>query len=132
MVQYWSFLPTVAGANDVLRGMRNAGKVDEFHVAENIIDIANEGRRLGVENIYISGIITSGKKHLQQVIKNINSIVHVKCLESNFTFVDQSNIYSNDISHDKVHLKWTGTRKLRDNLLRCCETYNPYLCGDEF
>ena len=49
-----------------------------------------------------------------------------------FRFIDQSDISSNHIKMDGVHLNFYGQTLLKMNLLNCFHTFNPYLIDFEY
>ena len=49
------------------------------------------------------------------------------CIEEGFIYIDHENIRYRDLGNDGLHLNDTGSLKLRDNILKCCMTYNPFM-----
>ena len=58
-------------------------------------------------------------------------MLRLKCREEGFYFINNDNIYMNDLV-DGLHLNHVGNLKFMRNLLKCCPSYNPYLydCED--
>ena len=55
-----------------------------------------------------------------------------------FFFIDNSNITLSDLNDDGIHLNPSGTFKIKVNLLKTCESFNPFyvtfifFCDDQF
>ena len=118
----------VAGSNDVAYDTAK-GVADAGVIAERILQIAADAKAAGVQEVFISSIMKRRGKQYMNIINDINIILQLKCLDKGYHFVDNSNISLYDLS-DGLHLNPYGNIKFMGNLLRCCESYNPYLDGD--
>ena len=55
-----------------------------------------------------------------------------------FFFIDNSNIALSDLNDDGIHLNLSGMFKINVNLLKTCESFNPFLsdfynfCDDQY
>ena len=118
----------VAGSNDVAYDTAK-GVADAGVIADRILQIAADAKAAGVQEVFISSIMKRRGKQYMNIINDINIILQLKCLDKGYHFVDNSNISLYDLS-DGLHLNPYGNIKFMGNLLRCCESYNPYLDGD--
>ena len=119
----------VAGTNDVAYDMNN-GIADPNTIANRVVEIAKQADSNGVKNIFIASIMKRKGEKYKCIIDDINLIIRIACMQSNFYFIDNNNITEFDLHYDGLHLNATGTEKLAINLLKCCSSYNPYLLYD--
>ena len=126
-----SDLVICAGANDLSYDFYN-GVANAEVIANRILDIGRDAKREGVANIHVCGIMKRRDTRFLTLGASVNCILRLKCHLEGFTFIDNSNIYStSDISADGLHLNFSGSFKLKHNILRSCsKTYNPYMNHD--
>ena len=122
----------VAGGNDLALQMREeeggAGQVDVEVIGNNILDIARGARDQGIHDVFVSGLIIRRGLKNDGFRRLVNDYLKQCCQVEGFKYVSHGNIRLNDLWVDGIHLNSGGTQKLMDNLLRCCTSYNPYLC----
>ena len=122
----------VAGGNDLALQMREeeggAGQVDIKVIGNNILDIARGARDQGIHDVFVSGLIIRRGLKNEGFRRSSNDYMKQCCQVEGFRYVSHENIRLNDLWVDGIHLNSGGTQKLMDNLLRCCTSYNPYLC----
>ena len=63
-------------------------------------------------------MVNRNHEHIQKKVSELNSILETKCVDNYFILIDNSNILSNDICRDNIHLNFNGTCKLADNIIR--------------
>ena len=87
-------------------------------ISDSIINIGMKCRDRGVNSIIISSITRRKRNiNLQRRINEVNDFLSAKCLEKDFTFIDNRNIKDDDIRNDFLHLGYSGTCKLADNFI---------------
>ena len=119
-----------AGANDLTYDYYN-GIANAENIANKILDIGREARKEGVPNIHVCGLIIRRDTRFFTLRNSVNCILRLKCANEGFMFIDNNNIYTNDLYIDGLHLNDIGSFKLKHNILRSCHTYNPYLNHDQ-
>ena len=123
-------LVVVAGANDILYQSANGNVPNEVTIVNDIIAVGKQAVNMGVEQVYISSIIVMSTPHRERIRKRVNNLLRIRCLEEGFNFIDNSNIISNDLCNDRIHLGKDGLTIFMDNILcSCSRTYNPYMSG---
>ena len=100
---------------------------DVKEIANRLVRIGINAKNMGVENVFIAGIIIRRNKYFHDLIRKLNILVKLMCIENNFYFIDNSNICVGDLAYDGLHLNRNGSEKLASNILFCVESYNPYL-----
>lgn len=70
---------------------------------------------MGINETFVSGLTVRRGYHHQ--IKVINEILHKKAGTCNFTFIDNSNIRSQHLRNDGLHLEYEGTCILANNFI---------------
>ena len=118
----------VAGANDIINQSRGGKVPNEISIVEDILEIGRQAKEMGVKVVYISSIIVMSTHHRERIRKRVNKLLYDKCISEGFCYIDNSNIISNDLSNDNLHLNRNGLRLFMDNILGyVCRGYNPYL-----
>ena len=85
-------------------------------IATNILKIFDKCKELGVKTVFVSGIIY--KPHFWNKVELFNRFfVNKNIVDTSFRFIPHTNIYSDDICGDQVHLNDFGLVKLADNLI---------------
>ena len=121
-------LVIIAGVNDILYGCRNGKSVNEHTVAKDIMDIARQGKEMGVSRIYVSGIVVMANSRLDRIRHRVNTLLQALCIDEGFIYLSHDNIVKSDLCSDQLHLNTNGLKVLMDNILgSCCTMYNPYL-----
>ena len=107
----------VAGGNDLPN--RDISTEEIKKVASSLVEGGSLCRDVhGVKQVYISSIMPRANSVFQGNRHRLNNILRDMCKESNFTFIDNSNIVlSTHGHHDGVHLNFEGSELLRENLL---------------
>ena len=102
------------GTNNFTKN-RNQSEED---IANEIIKMVEECRIMGVNDIFVSGLTI--RKGFYEKVFIVNDILMQKARIHNFTFIDNSDICSDHLSHDGLHLKYEGTciltKKILDHL----------------
>lgn len=100
------------GANDI-RTMKSAEVI-----AADIIDLANSIKTSN-NDIIISGLIVRDDEHNTKS-EQVNEFLINKCVESNFFYLDNSNISARKhLNSSGLHLNYAGTTQLANNVLDC-------------
>ena len=105
------------GSNDINKF--NYGKVDVEDLAQRIIDIGKKCNSYGVNTNAISPISVRKNDEVDDVIKKVNNLLRILCLEQNFNFVFNCAIAREMLWRDGLHLTNEGTNMLSNNLLQC-------------
>ena len=109
----------VAGTNSLRKTKDGREGPSNKEIACELVQIGQNARKQGVKNVLISGIICRRGMHFQKRIFNINRMVRELCLELEFIFIDNSNIFIQHLNEaDGLHLNFTGTNILKQNILR--------------
>ena len=116
------------GTNDILQMCRNDATQDPQKVVDSILTIARKGKARGVKNINIESIpIIRGRRH--ELLRNIiNLRIKEACVPEGYFFIDNTNITLWYLNEDGIHLNPSGNFKIKLNLLKTCESFNPFLC----
>ena len=115
-----------AGTNDVGRAYRERN-VNEWKIAEDILKIAQYGKRHGCKQIFVSSVLVRQGKQYENIIKRVNDILLRVCGEEGFHFLDHSDVETRHLCGDGLHPNNQGTAILKMNVLQCFNTFNPYL-----
>ena len=92
-------------------------------LADEIIEIGRKCVANGVEKVFISGLVICERVDKTRV-SNINKILESKCVELDFIFIKNENIYSEHIWKDGIHLSDKGKDILSINYIN---TLNSFL-----
>ena len=96
----------------------------EEDIAGAIINMVEECRKMGVNEIFVSGLTV--RKGWFKQIKIINNILSQKASTHNFNFIDNENIKYEDLSYDGLHLQKEGTIKLADTFIYALNNMSNY------
>ena len=88
-------------------------------IANDVLNIARTARSFGVRHIMVSSIVQRlAGINIDRRRRSINNILYSKCSNENVSYIDNDNIFQEDISAtDRVHLVETGSIKLANNIL---------------
>ena len=87
----------------------------EREVTHEIIDVVNICHNLGVNKVYVSGILF--RPAYKNKINEINRIIELNASTHDYIFIDNSNIQLEHLWRDKVHLNDKGTVLLANNFI---------------
>ena len=125
-------LIVIAGTNDLGKSvweLEKFGKeIDTKAIANDIMNIGRDAQNHGVGTIYVSSLLRRRGLKYEELRRQINMHLETYCNVEGIHFLSHENIYLSDLWVDGLHLNSGGIQKLMDNMLRCCTTYNPYLC----
>lgn len=99
------------GCVDILRGEK-----DPRQIANKIFDIARVCRGGGVNNIFLSGILTMSNFNNNLIAKRVNDILSTEGQLEHFVYIDNSRI-TKDMFYDKVHFNDEGRNLLANNFI---------------
>ena len=116
----------IAGTNDLSRDVFRGNTVNEYEVVESLMKIARTARDAGAYRVYVSGIMTRHGQQYKNPIARVNNLLQYRCSLEGFLYMDQSDISSDHVSSDGVHLNFYGQTLLKMNILSCFNTFNPY------
>ena len=116
----------IAGTNDLSRDVFRGNTVNEYEVVESLMKIARTAREFGAYRVYVSGIMTRHGQQYKNPIARVNNLLQYRCSLEGFLYMDQSDISSDHVSSDGVHLNFHGQTLLKMNILSCFNTFNPY------
>ena len=106
------------GTNNLNRN----NSMNNNQIANDIVDIARKCRRLGVNNIFLSGIIVRNSFAAARKLRDINEQVREMCINEKFNFICNDNITREFLSTDGIHLIEQGTNLLANNFLNAINT----------
>ena len=89
--------------------------------------IGSTARDAGAHKVHISAIMARHGYQYKNPIIRINNLLQYRCSLEGFHYMDQSEISSDHVSSDGVHLNFFGLTVLKMNILSCFHTFNPYL-----
>ena len=125
-----------AGTNDMTQscrfGVLNRVDPNPEEIAENIIEVGRIARREGVKTIIISTIIYRRWSKYRTLRTAVNDLVEIKCIKEGFQYLNNDNLAFRNLCEDGLHLNAEGNKYLKQNILRCFESFNPYLCNFDF
>ena len=102
----------------------------EEDIANEIVNMVEECRIMGVNDIFVSGLTI--RKGFYEKVCMVNNILMQKARIHNFTFIDNSNICSDHLNHDGLHLKYEGTciltKKFLDHLNEFYSSFSFNTC----
>ena len=104
-----------AGINDLLYGREG---VNAEEVAKSVVEIGKRAKDSGVSDVFIMGLYKVDGVNTV----GFNNFLKQKCMQYNFGFVHNSNIYKSDL-FDGLHVNRQGNDKLKHNLLQSFDTY---------
>ena len=97
---------------------------DTRNLANNIIDLANNAAGSEKRKVLVSGIICRCDSSLNNKINEVNNLLKSSCQRHSWSFIDNSNILSNHLNEDGIHLNRKGTSILVKNISSFFK-YNP-------
>ena len=103
-------LVVVAGANDVSEEDPNNPNPDASDIAYRIAQIARDAKDLGVDEVYIMGIVTRRDNRYNPLIAQINIGLRYLCTTEGFHYIDNAFVKSNDLQRDGLHVNFDGKR----------------------
>ena len=109
----------ISGANDCSYKSKNRGQPNPNDIANDIISIGMDAKRLGVKNIFISGLIHRSTWYLDRLRKQVNKHLYDLCIANQFYYIDNDDIGEDHLCDDGLHLNSHGGTILKHNLLRC-------------
>ena len=68
----------------------------------------------------------------QRFRQMINISIYEKCNLEGFNVLDNENIFLKHLWNDGLHLNKVGSKFLKQNILGCFTSFNPYLCDFDF
>ena len=98
------------GSND----LRSSKTPDQ--ISEEVITFA-KSIKTDTNDVVISSI-TARNDHLHDKGVDVNKLLKTKCDQNNFAFVNNSNIKKKHLNGSGVHLNYSGTVLLADNILK--------------
>ena len=137
-ISYYSKLPLseihpdrviiFAGSNDISRKFQKTKSVYEYEIVNSILDIARSAREAGAKSIHVSSVLTRSGYAYKNIIKRVNNLLDTTCGNEGFYFLDHADITTGHLGNDGLHCNGYGYCILKMNILRCFNTFNPYLC----
>ena len=97
---------------------------DPRNLANNIIDLANKAAGSEKRKVLVSGIICHCDSSLNNKINGVNNLLKSFCQRHSWSFIDNSNILSNHLNEDGIHLNRKGTSVLVKSISSFTK-YNP-------
>ena len=115
------------GVNDLLNGKNPVNEI-----ADEITDIGKTCREKGVKTIFISGIAFN-KRIDYDVINRVNNDLKQNCDVQGFIYINNSEIFENDIWRDDLHLLESGKIILANNFISSLnKTLNKDFLWEEY
>ena len=107
------------GINGILKN-QSGSQCESF--TRNILEISHKCKEHGVEEIIISSIVATENIDLN-LLARVNASLCNMCRENGFCFLDNSNISSENLFKDKLHLLDSGKNILVNNFIYCINNY---------
>ena len=114
------------GCNDISRAFKDKD-INEWKIAEYILQMAQNGKQMGCQKIFISSVLVRWGKQYDNVIIRVNEILRRVCGEEGFFYLDHSDVTTAHLCGDGLHPNSYGTVILKMNILSCFNSFNPYL-----
>ena len=123
------------GCNDV--SFASTNNKTEYDIVNSIMRMADEGRKSGCENVFVSSVLPrggSGWNRYEEIINRVNDMLKHLCGVHDFFFLDHAAVSPRHICRDGIHPNRYGTTILKMNILSCFKGFNPYLTSfyDEY
>ena len=95
-------------------GMQIKTEQSNLEIAEEIIEVADECKRKGVNDVFINGIVH--RHGFNKKINQVNKLVEAKCKDRGYVFISNDFIGDNFIA-DGLHFNHNGTIAYTSNLI---------------
>ena len=100
------------GSND-LRAKKSAADI-----ADDITNLA-KSVKTQINDVVVSSLIVRNDRY-DEKRKQVNKFLYDKCVENNFFYIDNSNIFARKhLNGSGIHLNYAGTVQLANNILNC-------------
>ena len=109
------------GIDDLLKGMPNNVTVDS--ICNDILETALRCRNHNIGGVFISSVAYSSKVS-NELIQQLNNLLHKRCIEYGYSFINKGAVSKIDFWTDGIHLLDSGKTKIANNLI---SSFNYFL-----
>ena len=109
------------GINYLLKGMPNNVTVDS--IRNDILETALRCRNHNIGEVFISSVAYSSKVS-NELIQQLNNLLHKRCIEYGYSFINNGAVSKIDLWTDGIHLFDSGKTKIENNLI---SSFNYFL-----
>ena len=100
------------------------------NIADELIRAGETAKQFGASDIHISSIIVRRVgllSNMEQRRREVNRILQERSSYINFNYVDNDNIATSDLDHDRLHIRHNGPgyTKLASNMVRALNNRTP-------
>ena len=93
---------------------------------QNIKEIGKKCIRYKVEYVFISSL-TFNTRISHKLLNEVNEMIERVCLENGYYYIENGNVYENDLFKDGLHLQNSGKKNLFQNFIVNLQTYGTFL-----
>lgn len=97
-------------------GTNSINKENSYEITSDIVNIVKKCQELGVNDVFVSSI--THRPHYTDKINETNQLLQENQFLYQYNFIDNSNIISDHVWKDNVHLNDRGTEILARNFIR--------------
>ena len=95
-------------------------------ILQNIKEIGKKCIRYKVEYVFISSL-TFNTRISHKLLNEVNEMTERVCLENGFYYIENGNVYENDLFKDGLHLQNSSKNNLAQNFIVNLQTYGTFL-----
>ena len=79
-----------------------------------------------VKYVFFSSL-TFNTRISHKLLSKVNEMINRVCLENGYFYVENGNVYENDLFKDRLHLQNSGKKILSQNFIVNLQTYSTFL-----
>ena len=79
-----------------------------------------------VKYVFFSSL-TFNTRISHKLLSKVNEMIDRVCLENGYFYVENGNVYENDLFKDRLHLQNSGKKILSQNFIVNLQTYSTFL-----
>ena len=112
-----------SGINDILY-VSSSRQINSL--LQNIKEIGKECKSYKVKYVFVSSL-TFNTRISQKLLNEVNKMIERVCLENGYYYIENGNVYENDLFKDGLHLLNFGKKVLSHNFIVNFQTYGTFL-----
>ena len=93
---------------------------------QNIKEIRKKCKSCKVKYVFISSL-TFNTRISHKLLNEVNEMIERVCLENGYHYIENGNVYENDLFKDGLHLQNSGKKILSHNFIVNLQTYCTFL-----
>jgi hypothetical protein len=104
-------------------GTNSLGVNNPFTIAKDLVECVNTCKKHGCNTVFVSGVVD--RPDLSEDVSTLNNILYQWSFLYGYTFIHNSNIRSDCLARDELHLNYKGALRLGANFRRALN--KPYV-----